>query len=285
MSDVGTGQLRGMSSATSHVKYTASRAADSKPLEYVARAGFVGYGIIHLLFAWVAFQVAFRGSGQESDQSGALQTLAGNGAGKVLLVLIGIGMIGLAIWQAFEAAIGESGPRNKTAIAERVVSGVRAVLYLSLAYYAFKVLNGANASMAQNQQGKSATIMAHSGGRWLVGFIGLVVIGVGVGIFVYGWKKKFLQHLNTQQMAASVRKSTTRLGMLGYEAKGVAYAIAGVLVVTAAVTYKPDKARGLDAALKTLAGHPWGVWLLALIGLGIAAFGIYCFAQARYRKV
>lgn len=85
-----------MSSATSNVKYTASRAADSKPLEYVARGGFVGYGIIHLLFAWIAFQVAFRGSGQESDQSGALQTLAGNGLGKVLLVLIAIGMVGPA---------------------------------------------------------------------------------------------------------------------------------------------------------------------------------------------
>src|SRR6185369_14262403 len=188
-----------MSSTTSEIKYTASRAADSKPLEYVARGGFIGYGIIHLLFAWIAFQVAFRGSGQESDQSGALQTLAGNGAGKVLLALIGIGMIGLAIWQAFEAAIGESGPRTKTAIAERVVSGVRAVLYLWLAFYAFKILSGANVSMAQNQQSKSATVMAHSGGRWLVGFVGLVVIGVGVGIFVYGWKKKFLQHLNTQQ--------------------------------------------------------------------------------------
>ena len=123
-----------MSSATQNVKYTASRAADSKPLEYVARAGFIGYGIIHLLFAWIAFQVAFRGSGQESDQSGALQKLAGNGLGEVLLILIAIGMVGLALWQAFEAAIGESGPRNKTAIAERVVSGVRAILYLWLAF-------------------------------------------------------------------------------------------------------------------------------------------------------
>jgi hypothetical protein len=274
-----------MSSATSQVKHTASRAADSKPLEYVARGGFIGYGIIHLLFAWILFQVAFRGSRQESDQSGALKTLAGNDLGKVLLAVIGVGMIGLAIWQAFEAAIGESGPRTKTAIAERVVSGVRAVLYLWLAFYAFKILNGANASMAQNQQSKSATIMAHSGGRWLIGLVGLVVLGVGIGIFVYGWKKKFLEHLNTQQMSPSVRKSTTRLGMAGYLAKGVAYAIAGVLVVTAAVTFDPNKARGLDAALKTLAGHPWGVWLLSLIGLGIAAFGIFCFAQARYRKV
>lgn len=274
-----------MSSATSNVKYTASRAADSKPLEYLARAGFVGYGVIHLLFAWIAFQVAFRGSGQESDQSGALQTLAGNGLGKVLLVLIAIGMVGLAIWQAFEAVIGESGPRNKTAVAERVVSGIRAVLYLSLAWYAVNVLRGGNASMAQSQQSKSAGIMAHQGGRWLVGLAGLVVLGVGIGIFVYGLRKKFVEHLNTQQMAASVRKSTIRLGMAGYMAKGVAYAIAGVLVVAAAVTFDPEKARGLDAALKTLAGHPWGVWLLALIGLGIAAFGIYCFAQARYRKV
>jgi hypothetical protein len=274
-----------MSSATSNVKHTASRAADSKPLEYVARGGFIGYGVVHLIFAWIAFQVAFGGSGKESDQSGAFQQLGTSGGGKVLLVLIAIGMVGLAVWQGFEAAIGESGPQNKTAIAERVTSGVRAVLYLSLAWYAVNTLRGAKSSMADNQENRSAGIMAHSGGRWLIGLVGIVVLGVGIGIFVYGVKKKFLEHLNTGQMAPSVRKSTTRLGMGGYAAKGVAYAIAGALVVVAAVTYDPDKARGLDAALKTLAGHPWGVWLLALIGLGIAAFGIYCFAQARYRKV
>ena len=274
-----------MSSATSNVKHTASRAADSKPLEMVARAGFVGYGIVHLLFAWIAVQVAFGGSKQESDQSGALKSLAGHGGGKFLLVLIAIGMVGMAVWQAFEAAIGESGPRNKTAIAERVISGVRAILYLTLAWYAVNVVRGANASMAQNQQNKSAGIMAHSGGRWLVGLVGLVVLGVGIGMVVYGLKKKFTKHLNTQEMAPSVRKTTIRLGMGGYTAKGVSYGIAGILVVAAAVTYDPDKARGLDAALKTLAANSWGVWLLGLIGLGIAAFGVYCFAQAKYRKV
>lgn len=272
-------------SSAANVKNHASRAADSKPLEMVARAGFVGYGIIHLLFAWVTFQVAFKGSGQESDQSGALQTLAGNGFGKVLLVLIAIGMVALAIWQGFEAALGESGPQDRTAIAERVISGVRAVLYLSMAFYAVKVLQGGNSSMAQNQETKSAGLMGHSGGRWLVGLIGLVVLGVGIGILVYGWTKKFLKHLNTGQMTPSVRKSTTRLGMAGYIAKGIAYAIAGVLVVSAAVNYDPKQARGLDAALKTLAGQPWGAWLLGLMGLGIAAFGVYCFAQAKYRKV
>jgi hypothetical protein len=274
-----------MSSATTHVKATASRAADSKPLEYLARGGFVCYGVIHLLFAWLALQVAFGHSGQEGDQNGALQSLAGNGFGKFLLVVIAVGMVGLAIWQAFEAIVGESGPRDKTAIAERVISGVRAVVYLWLAWTAVKIVRGANSSSAANSQNKSSQLMSANGGRWLVGLIGLVILGVGIGLLVYGLGKKFEKHLNTQQMRASVRKTTRRLGMAGYSAKGVAYAVAGVLVVTAAVTYDPDKARGLDAALKTLAGHAYGVWLLALIAVGFAAFGVFCFSQAKYRKV
>jgi hypothetical protein len=97
--------------------------------------------------------------------------------------------------------------------------------------------------------------------------------------------KRFEKHLNTAQMNPTVRKTTRRLGMAGYPAKGVAYGIAGVLVLTAAITYDPKKASGLDGALKTLAGHGWGIWLLVLIALGFAAFGVFCFSQARYRKV
>lgn len=273
-----------MSSATTNAKYTVSR-ADSKPLELLARAGFIGYGILHLLFAWIAFQVAFAGSNQESDQSGALRTLAGNGWGKFLVIAIAVGLVAMAIWQLFEAVIGESGMTNRRAIFERVVSAARAILYAYLAYTAWKVFQGSNASMADSQENKSAGLMASSGGRWWVGLVGVAVAGVGIGIFVYGMRKKFVKHLNTQEMAASVRKSTIRLGMTGYMSKGVAYTIAGILFVAAAVTYDANKARGLDGALKTLASEPYGVWLLAVIAVGIAAFGIYCFAQAKYRKV
>src|SRR4029453_16145419 len=128
-----------MSSAASNVKYTASRAANSKPLEYLARGGFIGYGIIHLLFAWIAVQVAFSGSQQQSDQSGAWQAIARESYGKVLLIVIAIGLAAMAIWQAFEAAIGESGEQTRGAIAERVLSGVRAVLYIYLAWMAVKI--------------------------------------------------------------------------------------------------------------------------------------------------
>jgi hypothetical protein len=274
-----------MSSATQHARSTASRAADSKPLEYLARGGFVCYGVIHLLFAWLALQVAFGGSAHETDQSGALQLVAQQPFGKFLLVLVAVGMIALAIWQAFVAAVGESGLKNKRAVAERVLSGCRCVVYGYFAFLTIKVLAGANASQSQSQKKTTSTVMSHAGGRWLIGIAGIVVIGVGVGLAVNGLTKKFEERLNVGQMRPSVRRTVRRLGMAGYTAKGVAYAIVGILLVSAAVTYDPDKATGLDGAHKSLTGHGWGVWLLVLIALGIAAFGVYCFFQARYRKV
>jgi hypothetical protein len=274
-----------MSAATSHVRSTASRAADSKPLEYLARAGFVCYGVIHLLFAWVALQVAFGNSAEEGDQSGAMRKLAAQPLGRTLLIVVVVGMVALAIWQAFEAAIGESGEQDKEAIAERVISGVRTIVYLWLAWTGVQVVRGAGGSQAQSSQSRTSDLMGSTGGRWLVGLIGLVVAGVGIGLIWYGLKKKFEKHLNTQQMSPAVRRTTRRLGMAGYTAKGIAYGIAGVLVVVAAVKYDSAKASGLDGALKTLAAQTYGTWLLALVAVGIAAFGIYCFSQARYRKV
>jgi hypothetical protein len=127
--------------------------------------------------------------------------------------------------------------------------------------------------------------MDATGGRWLIGLVGLVVVGIGVGLAVFGLMKKFEEHLNTGQMSARTRTTVRRLGMAGYTAKGVAYAIAGVLLVVAAATYDASKARGLDGALRTLATASYGPWALSLVALGIAAFGVYCFFQARFRKV
>lgn len=274
-----------MTAATSQVRFTASRAANSKPLEYLARAGFVCYGVIHLLFAWVAFQLAFGNSSQEGDQTGAMQKLAAQPFGKTLLILVVIGMVALALWQGLEAAIGESRERTWTAKAERVINGIRAVVYLWLAWTGYKVVQGAASSQSQSSNKATSHLMNSTGGRWLIALMGLVVIGIGIGLMVYGLKKKFEKRLNTGQMSFRVRKTVRRLGMAGYTAKGIAYGIVGLLLVVAAVTYDAKKATGLDGALKTLAGQPYGPWLLSLVAIGIAAFGIYCFFQARYRKV
>ncbi|RIV37857.1 DUF1206 domain-containing protein [Micromonospora radicis] len=272
-------------SLTRNAEATAARTADSRWLELLARAGFIGYGIVHLLFGWLAVQIAFGNSADDGDQSGALRTLAGQPMGQFLVVAIAVGMVAMAIWQALEAAVGHQAESGNDRTKERIVSGARTVVYLWLAWTAWKVFSNANSDSASQQEELTARMMESTGGRWLVGLAGLVLIGIGVGMAVYGFQKKFMKRLKTGEMNARTTQLARRLGMAGYLSRGTAFAVAGLLVVLAAVNYDPEQARGLDAALRTLRDQPFGTILLTLVGLGIAAFGVYCFLQSRYRKV
>ncbi|SCF30830.1 DUF1206 domain-containing protein [Micromonospora mirobrigensis] len=272
-------------SLTRNAEATASQAANSRWLELLTRAGFIGYGIVHLLFAWLALQIAFGKSGEEGNQNGALRTLGDQPLGKFLLVAIAVGLIAMAIWQLFEAVLGHRSLRDKERLFERITSVVRTIVFAWLAYTAIKVVQDASANASDQQQALSEKLMTSTGGRWLVGLAGLVLAAVGIGMVIYGIKKKFLRNLKTEQMNPKALSLTRRLGMAGYAARGTVFAIAGILIVTAAVKYDPEKARGLDAALRTLRDQSYGPVLLVLMALGIAAFGVYCFVQSRYRKV
>jgi hypothetical protein len=274
-----------MPSLPSQARGAASRTANSTWLEQLTRAGLVGYGIIHLLFAWLILQIAFSGSGTDGDQSGALHNLAEKPFGTFLIVVIVIGLIAMTIWQLLEAAIGHRSERGRHRVYERVVSAARALFYAYFAWTGIKVLRGKKASSADTQQKASEDLMASTGGRITVALAGIVIAAIGIGLVVYGVQKKFKKHLKVSQMSAQTRRLSERLGVAGYAAKGAAYGIAGVLFLIAAIQYDPDKARGLDATLKVLSQQSYGPWLLALTALGIAAYGLFSIVQSRYRKV
>jgi hypothetical protein len=65
-------------------------------------------------------------------------------------------------------------------------------------------------------------------------------------------------------------------------AKGVAFAIVGGLFCYAAYTHQPKKSGGLDVALHKVLQQPFGQFLLLAIALGIACYGLFCFARARH---
>ena len=263
----------------------ASRAAGNPLLEGLARDGFIGYGVVHILFAWLALQIAFGKSSGAGDQAGALHELTGQPYGRYLVIAIIIGLVAMALWQALEAAVGHRADRGKERVFERIASGARAVLYAYLAWTGYKVVTAAKSNAGDQSESATAKLMSSSGGRWLVALIGVAVLAIGIGMVIYGLIQRFFKHMMTERMDARTRKVAKILGVTGYAAKGVAYAITGGLVIAAAVTFDPDKARGLDAALRALAEQPYGGLLLTLVAIGIAAFAAFCFVQARYRKV
>jgi hypothetical protein len=262
------------------------RVATSGPLEALFRIGFIGYGLVHLAVAWLAIQLALGKSTGDSDQGGAFRTLARQPFGRFLLIVVVVGLAAMALWQLLLAAVGhreEQGTRRRTA--ERLASIGRTILYAALAWTAYRVVTGVPTSSAQQSQTATAGVMAHPSGRFLVAVAGLAVLALGIGLVVYGAKRQFEKRLMILQMNHRTRQAARRLGQAGYIAKGVAFGIVGVLLVDAAVTHNPAKSRGLDAALRTLIAQPYGTFLLFLVAIGFAAFGIYCFFQARYRKV
>ncbi|OLB78147.1 MAG: hypothetical protein AUI14_14355 [Actinobacteria bacterium 13_2_20CM_2_71_6] len=263
----------------------ARRVVNSGPLEALTRIGFIGYGLLHLAVGWLAIQIALGRPTGESDQSGAFQTLAGQPFGRFLLIVVVVGLAAMAVWQLLLAAVGHQAERGMSRTAERLASLGRTVIYAALSWTAYGVLTGAPTSSAQQQQSATAGILAHPSGRFLVALAGLAVLALGVGMVVYGAKRKFEKRLMTYRMNEATRAAARRLGQAGYIAKGIAFGVVGLLLADAALTNNPGKSRGLDAALRTLVAQPFGVFLLILVAVGFVAFGVYCFVQARYRKV
>jgi hypothetical protein len=266
----------------------ADQAGNSDALENLARIGLIAYGVVHLLVAWLAIQLAwFDGGGQSADQSGAMSTVAKSPVGKPLLWLIAVGLIALAAWQAAEVLRwrrdwSASGKTRTKALRKSGSALGKAAIYIALAVLAIRFATGGGQSSSQQQQDTTAGVLGWPGGQFLVGAAGLALIGSGVWHVKKGVTTSFLKQIDTSKASPSALRLVTRLGQVGFPGKGIALALVGGLLVYAAVTFDPSKARGMDGALRTVLELPFGPYLLTLVALGIAAFGAFLFARARY---
>lgn len=269
--------------AQGQVASSSRRAANSDAMSGLARFGLASRAFVYLVIGWIAFQIALGHHSQQANQHGALAEIASNTGGIVLLWLLAIGFAAYAIWRLSEAALGTAAEGKETG--PRVQSGIRGVIYAALCISTFAFIAGSSQKgQSQQQASVTAKVMKHDFGRLLVGLVGLIVVVVGVAMIVEGVKKKFLKQLRTGEMSPTQNKVVTRLGMVGTIARGIVFAMAGVLVVIAAVNYDPKKSTGLDGALRTFAEAPAGPWLLGALAIGLIAFGVFGFAMARWAK-
>jgi hypothetical protein len=268
---------------TWRAKAGARRAARGRAAEVLARAGLTARGVIYLLIGLVAILIAVGQGGREADQAGALKLLASKPFGLVALWLLGLGFAAYALWRLSEAAFGVSG--EGYGAGPRLKSAARAIIYIGFAVLTFDVIAGTGGSQARREQDWSAKVMHHSGGRWLVGIIGLAIVIAGLALVIEGVRAKFMRLLETSRMNPATQKVVKRLGMIGTIARGAIFALAGGLVVEAAINYQPSKARGLDKALLMLRDQPFGEFLLGIAALGLIIFGVYALCEARWHKV
>lgn len=256
----------------------------------LARAGLVAKGVSFGIVGALAIRLALGDGGKATSRQGALQTLAQNAFGEVLLVALVVGFAAYAIWrfvQAFAERDERGDEKGKaTTWGRRAGSVGRGLIYGGLTFSTIEILVG-SAQQSQNQKAHqtAGTVLSWPGGRWIVGIIGLAIVGVAFWNLYRGVARTFEDAWQLGKMNEAERRWGSRAGVVGHIARFVVFGLIGVFVTKAAIDYNPTDAIGLDGALQRLSQTTYGPYLLGLTSLGLVAYGLYCLVDARYRDV
>ena len=256
----------------------------SSTFEYLSRAGFVARGLIYGIIGILAFKLALGHGGKLTNQKGALNTVAHQPFGKILLTLVAVGLGGYALWRFVRAAIGH-GPEGNDSGVDRVAALASGIGYAGLCILAVTILAGSQGGQSTSPKKATAGVLGWPLGTWIVGIAGAVLIGVGFYQAYRGISHKFLDDSKTAEMSPSVRKSITWLGTFGHLARAIVFALVGIFLIKAAVDYNARAAVGLDGALAKIVHRSYGPYTLGAVAAGLIAFALYSISDARFRKI
>jgi uncharacterized protein DUF1206 len=265
----------------------AQRGADTvvhtRGFEWYARSGFVARSLIYGIIGILAVKLALGDGGKTTNQQGALKTVAHQPFGKLLLILVAVGLAGYALWRLTRAALGHGAEQTDSTI-DRVAALASGLVYGGLCAIAVEIVagSGSNSGGAKKTTGG---VLGWPAGQWLVGIAGAVLIGVGFYQGYQGVTKRFLDDSKTEDMTRTVKRWITVIGVFGHLARMVVFGLVGVFLIKAAVDYNPRKAVGLDGVLAKLAHHSYGPFLLGVVATGLIAFALYSLSDARYRRI
>lgn len=271
-----------MSSVSGHVgSDTSPGRGDWK--ETIGRVGLVGKGVLYTVIGLLAVQLALGGSSSQGS-SGAIEWVAEQPFGKFLLVALTVALFALAAWRLLDAVVGD--PVEGSEASDRAKFALKGVLYLGLAIGALTTTianwsagSSSSSGGSSTQTQAAATVMEWPAGRWLVMAVGAAIIAYAL----YTFKKHAVDSGFMERLDVSDDWVET-FGRAGYAAKSVIYVMIGWFFIQAGITYSPDEANGLSAALKELSGQGWGQILLWFVAIGLVGYGIFCLAEARYRR-
>lgn len=245
-------------------------------------------GLVHALIGWICLRMALSsgsGSGGSADQSGALAEIAQAPAGAIVLGVGAVAMVALAVFYLLDAVVGDGARKDGAKRWASVGKSVgKAVVYLVLASTAARFALGGRSSSGDQTQSATSGLLGSAAGRTAVVVAGLVVIGVGAYHVLKGVTQKFKEDLSPSG-EASVGRAITVSGVIGYVAKGVALGGVGAMLVWAALSTDPSKARGMDTAFRETAQLPAGGVLLGAAGVGFLLYGVYSVLRARYQEM
>lgn len=261
-------------------------AARSKWMMWLARFGYAAKGVVYVVVGALAALAAL-GSGERLEGTdGALRSIARQPYGEVLLGIVAFGLAGYVLWRVVQALADVdgkgSGWKGLGARAGYLLSGLA---YAGVALSAARIVLHVNESGYDLKRSWSGRLMVMPFGRWLVALAGVGVVGFGLFQIYKGYKAKFWRRLKLSEMPDVQHPWALLSGRVGYAARGVVFCVVGVLLVQAARHFDANEVVGLDGALQALTERSFGPVILGAVAVGLFAYGVYMFVEARYRRI
>lgn len=268
-------------------KTAGQKAAYSPLMEALARLGYGVRGLLYIMMGFLALQVTIGKGGSPTDMKGAIAAIGKQPGGMILLWVVLVGLISYSLWGVVR---GVFDPLHKGYDMKGLLA--RGGFLFSAATYALLVPGtyglitgaGSTSNSGATQQSMSK-IMASPLGHWAIGLIGLAVIAGGVHQIYQGFNNSFDKQFQTYAMSAKEVKIATQLGRFGTATRGLIFALIGVLLALAVYQSNPNQAIGIDTVLKTILSQPFGIWLLAIVAVGLMAFGVYSMLSAAWFRL
>lgn len=242
--------------------------------EAFTRIGFAARGLMYVLIGYLALQ-----SGRAEDGSGVLEYL-NSGAGKALLVLMGLGFLAYGIWRLSEALLDSEGHgKDAKGWAVRAGGAASGLVHLGLALYAFGLTaerGGGGGGNGGAQEG-AATALSMPGGQVMLWIAAAALLATGIFQLAKAARADFLKHLDR---GAAGKPWVEWLGRAGYAARGIVFVIMAWFLWNAARSADPSQAGDMGTALGSLSGT-----LQLLVAAGLLMFGLFSFVEAAYRRI
>jgi hypothetical protein len=270
--------------AKRQVKQAAREAAPW--VEALARAGYLARGVVYLVVGFLAGRAAFEHR-RPAASRGAMMELLRQPLGRVMLGVLAVGLLGYAAWRFVQAVLDPERKGTKLkALGKRASYLFTTVVYVGMAAAATRLALGGPPEHDQTSAGRwTAPVMQHPLGRWLLLGIGAWIAGYGLWLLWRSVAKEPEKRLDVSSLRPGMQRALKLAGRVGVAARGVVFGIIGVWLVLAAWHLRPGEAKMPAGALESVREQPYGPPLLALIAVGLGAFGFFEIVKARYRHI
>lgn len=256
-------------------------------LGWAARLGYSAKGVVYVGMGALAIAVAVGLAQETAGSRRVLELVATLPFGRGLAAVLAVGLSGYAALSIVAAVEAPEGRRlTLGALAARVADAFTGVVYVGLTAIALKLIAIPEAIGAAWGEQWLVAMLATPFGGWATTVGGLVLVGMGSGFAFKAATGRFDHVFDRRLLGPAARRTLVGLARAGSLARGVVFGFLGLLLLGFA-DGGADRAAllGIGAALGALGDLRAGPLILAIVGLGFVAYGVYQLGKAGFRRL